>query len=99
MGKCKTALNTSTSWHSEPCVSCKHNPYAIKHKWDGAKWVKESFFVDGEEVTKSEAEELEKANQKHLNSGDLNEMLNIKPIFTGNFVEEVAAVHKKALLG
>lgn len=99
MSKCQTALNTSTSWHSEPCVSCKHNPYAIQHKWDGTKWVKESFFVDGKEVTKAEAEEVEKENQKHLNSGDLNEMLNIKPIMTSNFVEEVAAVRKKVLLG
>lgn len=40
MDKCELALNTNTSWHKEPCVSCEHNPYAIMHKWDGAQWVK-----------------------------------------------------------
>ncbi len=42
MSKCKEALNTNTSWHSEPCVSCKHNPYAIQHKWNGEKWIKQA---------------------------------------------------------
>ena len=40
MQKCKEALKTTTSWHKEPCVSCKHNPYSINYRWDGEKWVK-----------------------------------------------------------
>lgn len=40
MKKCEKASNTSMSWHKEPCVSCKHNPYRIKYKWDGKRWVK-----------------------------------------------------------
>lgn len=100
MSKCKTALNTNTSWHSEPCVSCKNNPYAIQHKWNGEKWVKERYFIDGEEVTKAKVKEVEKENQKHLDSNDPNEMLNVKFIFTGNFIEDVDAVRKrKALMG
>ena len=40
MKKCKIASNTTTSWHSEPCISCTNNPYRIKHKWNGKEWVK-----------------------------------------------------------
>lgn len=40
MTKCAQASNTSTSWHTEPCVSCEHNPYKINHKWVDGKWVK-----------------------------------------------------------
>lgn len=40
MEKCELALRTDTSWHTEPCVSCEHNPYKSLHKWDGEKWVK-----------------------------------------------------------
>lgn len=41
MDKCELALNSNTSWHKEPCVSCEHNPYKIMHKWDGEKWTKQ----------------------------------------------------------
>lgn len=42
MTKCAIASNTRTSWHKEPCVSCKHNPYVISKfwKWNGEEWVK-----------------------------------------------------------
>lgn len=40
MNNCKEALKSSTSWHTEPCVSCEHNPYKINHKWVDGKWVK-----------------------------------------------------------
>lgn len=40
MNNCKNALNTNTSWHTEPCLSCKHNPYLIMYKWVGGKWQK-----------------------------------------------------------
>lgn len=41
MDKCELALNSNTSWHKEPCLSCEHNPYKIMHKWDGEKWTKQ----------------------------------------------------------
>lgn len=41
MSKCKEALNSNTSWHSGICLTCKHNPYAIRHKWNGQKWVEQ----------------------------------------------------------
>ncbi len=40
MKKCKLPAISLPSWHREPCVSCKHNPYHIQHKWDGKEWVK-----------------------------------------------------------
>ena len=42
MSKCKEALKVTTNWHTEPCVSCKHNPYVVSHlwKWNGMEWVK-----------------------------------------------------------
>lgn len=42
MQSCKIASKTTTSWHRQPCISCDNNPYAIKHKWDGRKWVREN---------------------------------------------------------
>ena len=40
MNNCEIANKTTTSWHREPCVSCKYNPYRIQHEWNGKKWVK-----------------------------------------------------------
>lgn len=42
MSKCKEALKVTTNWHTEPCVSCKHNPYVVSQlwKWNGMGWVK-----------------------------------------------------------
>lgn len=37
MKKCKLAA-TGVTWHKEPCVSCEHNPYRLRHMWDGEKW-------------------------------------------------------------
>lgn len=35
--KCPIAASGVT-WHGEPCVSCGHNPYRIKHRWNGKRW-------------------------------------------------------------
>lgn len=40
MTNCKEALKSGTSWHTEPCISCEHNPYAKLHNWNGKEWVK-----------------------------------------------------------
>lgn len=40
MTMCTTANVTTTSWHKEPCISCKLNPYRLRHTWDGERWVK-----------------------------------------------------------
>ena len=40
MKQCPKASLCSTSWHKEPCVSCEHNPYRIKHTWSGKEWIK-----------------------------------------------------------
>ncbi len=39
MRECEIAGRTTMSWHKEPCVSCKHNPYRSKHTWNGKKWI------------------------------------------------------------
>ena len=36
------------------------------------------YFVDGKEITKQEAELIEKKNNEYLNSGNMEDMLNIK---------------------
>lgn len=36
--KCKKASTPGMSWHREPCISCKHNPYHLKHRWNGNRW-------------------------------------------------------------
>lgn len=36
------------------------------------------YFVDGKEITKLEAEAIEKKNTEYLNSGNFENMLNIK---------------------
>lgn len=41
MEKCEFALKTDTSWHTEPCVSCEHNPYAKQYVFRGGEWKKE----------------------------------------------------------
>lgn len=40
MKQCEIASCTTTSWHKEPCVSCEHNPYHMRHTWDGKEWKK-----------------------------------------------------------
>lgn len=37
-GKCPIA-SSGVTWHKEPCISCEHNPYRLRHIWDGEKWV------------------------------------------------------------
>ena len=37
MTKCKIA-SSGVTWHKEPCISCEHNPYRLKHRWNGNKW-------------------------------------------------------------
>jgi hypothetical protein len=37
MDKCPIA-SSGVTWHKEPCISCKHNPYWLRHMWDGKKW-------------------------------------------------------------
>lgn len=39
MQKCPIASKSTTSWHTEPCVSCTHNPYKINHTWSGKEWM------------------------------------------------------------
>lgn len=39
MKQCEIASKTTTSWHKEPCISCDRNPYKIRHKWNGERWV------------------------------------------------------------
>lgn len=36
------------------------------------------YFVNGKEITKQEAELIEKNNNEYLNSGNMEDMLNIK---------------------
>ena len=36
------------------------------------------YFVDGKEITKQEAELIEKKNNEYFNSGNMEDMLNIK---------------------
>ena len=36
------------------------------------------YFVNGKEITKQEAELIEKKNNEYLNSGNMEDMLNIK---------------------
>lgn len=38
MTKCAGAGDGRT-WHKGPCISCAHNPYQIRHKWNGKEWV------------------------------------------------------------
>lgn len=40
MQKCKISA-IGVTWHTEPCVSCEHNPYKLRHVWDGKKWIRE----------------------------------------------------------
>lgn len=40
MKKCPLASSTTMSWHREPCVSCEHNPYKLRHTWNRKEWVK-----------------------------------------------------------
>lgn len=37
MTKCGIA-SSGVTWHKEPCVSCVHNPYHLRHVWTGKKW-------------------------------------------------------------
>lgn len=37
MRKCELA-STGVTWHKEPCVSCEHNPYRLRYRWNGEKW-------------------------------------------------------------
>lgn len=36
--KCKIASSTQASWHREPCISCKYNPYQANYRWNGEQW-------------------------------------------------------------
>lgn len=36
------------------------------------------YFVEGREITETEAKEIEKNNDKYFNSGDMNDLLKIK---------------------
>ena len=36
------------------------------------------YFVDGKEITKAEAKEIQKNNDKYYNSGNMNDLLKIK---------------------
>lgn len=47
MKECKTASQTTTSWHKGICVECTHNPYMLKHKWNGKRWVLKDGESDG----------------------------------------------------
>ena len=40
MKSCKPASTTTMSWHKEPCISCEHNPYKIRHKREEGRWIK-----------------------------------------------------------
>ena len=37
MCKCEGAAD-GRNWHKEPCITCEHNPYRIRHIWDGERW-------------------------------------------------------------
>lgn len=41
MKKCKKSSGAGMSWHKEPCINCKHNPYKTKYRWSGERWVKD----------------------------------------------------------
>lgn len=37
--KCEIAsASTNVSWHKEPCISCEHNPYHKRYRWNGERW-------------------------------------------------------------
>lgn len=40
MDRCLEVYSTTTSWHTEPCVSCEKNPYRKNHMFLNGEWVK-----------------------------------------------------------
>lgn len=40
--QCKKHKTQMLSWHSEPCVSCEHNPYKKAYIWENEKWIKKN---------------------------------------------------------
>jgi len=37
MKKCPIA-SSGVTWHKPPCITCEHNPYKIRHVWNGERW-------------------------------------------------------------
>ena len=37
MRKCQIA-SSGVTWHTEPCITCEHNPYRLSHVWNGKRW-------------------------------------------------------------